>query len=234
MPALAIPDPSEYVESPGVRQNAFEFFTAADGSEILFSMKQIANSKLAAAHGLLAVSVFSSPRIGGERPPSERIIADNRTAITIKQVLVADLSRRSSDPFPVLDCNFRVDAGGAAVETILSQRQIPIVIFWGSDPMARGAMNAFEQAKVRVVSVIGIDDIAFSFLARPPLATIRVPGEQRGKIAFQALNKMLKLKPLHQERSLGLAVDIDQRFVQKYERPTLRGRFGKSKWNLNE
>ena len=60
-----------------------------------------------------------------------------------------------------------------------------------------GAMNALEQAGVRVprdMSVIGIDDISFAFLARPPLTTIRVPREQLGRIAFQSLEKMLKLK----------------------------------------
>ena len=58
-------------------------------------------------------------------------------------------------------------------------------------------MNALEEAGVRIpedVSVIGIDDISFAFLARPPLTTIRVPRERLGRIAFQALDKMLKLK----------------------------------------
>ncbi len=122
---------------------------------------------------------------------------ENRTAITIKKALVSGLSQRGISPFPVLDCNYRVDAGAAAVQTILSQPQIPTVVFCGSDLIAMGAMNALEQAKVRVpqdVSVIGIDDIAFSFLARPPLTTIRVPRERLGKIAFQALTRMLKLK----------------------------------------
>lgn len=58
-------------------------------------------------------------------------------------------------------------------------------------------MNALEEAGVRIpedVSVIGIDDISFAFLTRPPLTTIRVPRERLGRIAFQALDKMLKLK----------------------------------------
>jgi DNA-binding LacI/PurR family transcriptional regulator len=60
-----------------------------------------------------------------------------------------------------------------------------------------GAMSALEEAGVRIpedVSVIGIDDISFAFLARPPLTTIRVPRERLGSIAFEALDKMLKLK----------------------------------------
>jgi DNA-binding LacI/PurR family transcriptional regulator len=122
---------------------------------------------------------------------------DNRTAITIKQALVAGLSERNLNPSPIFDSNYRVDAGASAVQTILAQNEIPTVIFCGNDLIAMGAMNALEEAGVRVpddVSVIGIDDIAFAFLARPPLTTIRVPREQLGKIAFEALQKILKLK----------------------------------------
>jgi DNA-binding LacI/PurR family transcriptional regulator len=58
-------------------------------------------------------------------------------------------------------------------------------------------MSALEESGVRVpedISVIGIDDIFFAFLARPPLTTISVPREQLGSRAFEALDRMLKLK----------------------------------------
>jgi LacI family transcriptional regulator len=60
-----------------------------------------------------------------------------------------------------------------------------------------GAMNALEQEGLQVpqdVSVVGIDDISFAFLARPPLTTISVPRERLGVIAFEALEKILKRK----------------------------------------
>jgi DNA-binding LacI/PurR family transcriptional regulator len=123
--------------------------------------------------------------------------SDNRTAVTIKDALVAGLSERKLNPFPVLDSNYRVDAGASAVQVILSQPEIPTVIFCGNDLIAMGAMNALEQAGMSVpddVSVVGIDDISFAFLARPPLTTISVPRERLGAVAFQALDKMLKLK----------------------------------------
>ena len=71
------------------------------------------------------------------------------------------------------------------------------MIFCGSDLIAMGAMSTLEHAGIEVpedISVIGIDDISFAFLARPPLTTIRVPREQLGAVAFEALDKMLKLK----------------------------------------
>jgi LacI family transcriptional regulator len=122
---------------------------------------------------------------------------DNRTAIIIKNALVSGLRRHKMDPHPVLSSDYRVDAGASAVKSVLAAKEKPTVIFCGSDLIAMGAMNALEQAGVRVprdMSVIGIDDISFAFLARPPLTTIRVPREQLGRIAFQSLEKMLKLK----------------------------------------
>jgi len=122
---------------------------------------------------------------------------DNRTAITIRNALVSGLRQRNLHPQPVIDCNYRVDAGASAVGAVLAEARKPTVIFCGNDLIAMGAMNALETAGVRVpedVSVIGIDDISFAFLARPPLTTISVPREQLGVLAFQALDKMLKLK----------------------------------------
>jgi DNA-binding LacI/PurR family transcriptional regulator len=121
----------------------------------------------------------------------------NRTAANIKRALVSGLTKRGMKPFPVTSSDYRVDAGAAAVRAILSAPKIPTVIFCGSDLIAMGAMNALEEAGVRIpedVSIVGIDNIAFAFLARPPLTTISVPRELLGVTAFQSLEKMLKLK----------------------------------------
>ena len=121
----------------------------------------------------------------------------NRTASTIKRALVAGLKRRGLYLDPVTHSNYHLDAGASAVQVILSAKEIPTVIFCGSDLIAMGAMLALEAAGIDVpqdISVIGIDDISFSFLARPPLTTISVPREQLGVTSFQALDKMLKLK----------------------------------------
>src|ERR1700693_2131177 len=122
---------------------------------------------------------------------------NNRTAITIRHALVTGLNERKLNPFPVIECNYRVDSGASAVRAVLSQPERPTVIFCGSDLIAMGAMKALEEEGVQVpddVSVVGIDDISFAFLARPPLTTISVPRERLGEIAFEALEKVLKLK----------------------------------------
>jgi DNA-binding LacI/PurR family transcriptional regulator len=122
---------------------------------------------------------------------------DNRTAITIKDALVAGLKERDLKPFPVISSNYGIDAGASAVRALLSAPEKPSAIFCGSDLIAMGAMSALEQAGVEIpedISVIGIDDISFAFLARPPLTTIRVPRERVGTTAFEALDQMMKRK----------------------------------------
>jgi LacI family transcriptional regulator len=123
--------------------------------------------------------------------------ATNRTAVHIREALITGLTQRGMDPFLTTESNYRVDAGASAVREILSAPYVPTVIFCGSDLIALGAMTALEEAGVNVpedVSIVGIDDISFAWLARPPLTTIRVDRESLGVTAFQALQRMLKLK----------------------------------------
>jgi len=123
--------------------------------------------------------------------------AENRTAVTIKNALVSGLTARGLKPVCVLESNYRVDAGASAVREVLSRPEKPTVVFCGNDLIAMGAMSALEESGVRVpedVSVLGIDNIFFAFLARPPLTTISVPREQLGVKAFEALDRMLRVK----------------------------------------
>jgi len=122
---------------------------------------------------------------------------DNWTAVTIKEGLIAGLKNQGLLPFPVISSGYQIGSGASAVGAILSAQEKPTVIFCGSDLIAMGAMSTLEHAGIEVpedISVIGIDDISFAFLARPPLTTIRVPREHLGAVAFDALDKMLKLK----------------------------------------
>ena len=107
------------------------------------------------------------------------------------------LRQRGLDPDPVTHSDYHFDAGASAVKLILSAKERPTVIFCGSDLIAMGAIIALEEAGVEVpndISIVGVDDLPFSFLVRPALTTIRVPREELGKTAFGALDKMLKLK----------------------------------------
>ncbi len=121
----------------------------------------------------------------------------NKTAARICQSLVEGLRFRGLDPNPVTHSSYHFAAAAAAVQQILADKEKPTVVFCGSDLIAMGAMLALEEEGLHVpqdISVIGIDDIPFASLTRPPLTTIGVPREQLGVTAFQALDKMLKLK----------------------------------------
>lgn len=155
----------------------------------------------------------------------------NRTAANIKHALVTGLTKRGMKPFPITSSDYRVDAGASTVRTILSAPEIPTVIFCGSDLIAMGAMSALEGAGVRIpedVSIIGIDDISFAFLARPPLTTISVPRERLGMTAFEALEKMLKLK-----RHKGVEYRLETELViRKSTAPARRKKLHISKESL--
>ena len=127
--------------------------------------------------------------IGG--PPT------NRTAARIREALVDGLKQKGLHPNPVAHSTYHFDAAAAAVQQVLAARENATVIFCGSDLIAMGAMLALEAEGIDVprdISVVGIDDIPFASLTRPPLTTIGVPRERLGVTAFQALEKMLKLK----------------------------------------
>ena len=58
-------------------------------------------------------------------------------------------------------------------------------------------MNALTEAGIGVpedVSVVGFDDIDFAKLARPPLTTVSLSRENLGRLAFDALAKILGSK----------------------------------------
>lgn len=136
---------------------------------------------------------------------------NHRTAVMISHIFEAGLNERRLGPFQVIHCDWRLDEAASAVHTILSWPTVPTVIFCGNDQIALGAMSALEQAGVKVpqdISVIGLDDVSFAFLARPALTTIRVPREQMGRVAFQALDKMLRLK-----RRKGAKYQIDTELI---------------------
>jgi LacI family transcriptional regulator len=160
------------------------------------SGKLVSNITIDYQHGVLQ-AIKHVAALGHHRAAVIAGPETNRTATNIKQALLTGLKRRGIRPFPVTSTDYRIDAGASAVGAILSAPEIPTVIFCGSDLIAMGAMNALEEAGIKIpedISIVGIDDISFAFLARPPLTTISVPREQLGITAFQALDKMLKLK----------------------------------------
>src|SRR5258708_452132 len=107
---------------------------------------------------------------------------DNRTAITIKDALVAGLKERDLTPVPVISSNYRIDSGASAVRAILSTPDKPTAIFCGSDLIALGAMSALEEAGAGVPadsSPMRCYKTSSFFLPRPPPPPTPAPPPRR-------------------------------------------------------
>src|SRR5258708_1645714 len=100
---------------------------------------------------------------------------DNRTAITIKDALVAGLQKRDLNPLPVISSNYRIDAGASAVRAILSTPAKPTAIFCGSDLIALGAMSALEEAASGWPGCISPTGSAAIFFFVPPPPSLAAP-----------------------------------------------------------
>jgi LacI family transcriptional regulator len=147
----------------------------------------------------------------------------NRTAAMISKALVSGLKGKRMDLLSVRSSDYRVDAGASVVEHILGAASLPTVIFCGSDLIAMGVMSALEEAGVRVpedISIVGIDNISFAPLSRPPLTTINVPREKLGETAFFALERTLQLKR-HRGSEYTLETEL---VVRKSTAPVRRAR----------
>lgn len=158
--------------------------------------KLISNISINYEHGI-SQAIAHTRALGHRRAAILAGPKGNREADDIRGALMAGLKAHRFTLDLVVESNTRADFGASAIRKILALPQVPTVIFCGSDLIAMGAMNALQEAGASVpgsISVIGIDDIAVAYLARPPLTTIRVPREQLGTLAFESLQQMLKSK----------------------------------------
>jgi DNA-binding LacI/PurR family transcriptional regulator len=117
----------------------------------------------------------------------------NRTANALQLAMVDALTSHDLKPSLLVESKHRVDGGASAIRTVIAAPNSPTAIMCGNDLMAMGAVSALEELGVRVpehISVTGFDDIFFSHLVRPPLTTVRIPREDLGRIAFEALYAM--------------------------------------------
>jgi DNA-binding LacI/PurR family transcriptional regulator len=99
--------------------------------------------------------------------------------------------------FRVLEGNQRVDGGDAAVRALLAQPNRATALMCSNDLTAIGAMMTLEAAGLHVpedISVVGSDDIYFAQFTRPPLTTVRLSRDVLAKLAFEALEKMIRSK----------------------------------------
>ena len=104
------------------------------------------------------------------------------------------------------------ESGAAQTRRLLSERPMPSAILCSNDLTAIGVMNELAKAGHRVpedVSVVGVDDIRFARLTRPPLTTIRIPKEALGRLAARTLEEMrTSTRPSGFERTIDTTLII--------------------------
>jgi len=87
-----------------------------------------------------------------------------------------DLYGPAIPPYPVYEGDWTCRSGYAAMKRLLDAPTRPTAVFAANDRMAIGAMQAAQQAGLRVpddISLIGLDDIEVSAFQNPPLTTVR-------------------------------------------------------------
>ncbi len=119
------------------------------------------------------------------------------SARTYKQAFITALEENGMPPALCTEGDNTIEGGRAAMQTILKSPPLPTAVICGNDLMALGAVHALSEAEIRVpgdISIIGADDISFARYANPPLTTVRVARDQLGKLAFEALNRLMRSK----------------------------------------
>jgi DNA-binding LacI/PurR family transcriptional regulator len=85
---------------------------------------------------------------------------------------------------------FSYEAGYAAAKRLLRQASRPDALFFASDVMAFGGMDAAREIGLSVpqdVSIIGYDDVPMAALPSYGLTTIRQPVREMAKTAMEIL-----------------------------------------------
>jgi len=135
------------------------------------------------------------------------------SARAYREVFLEVLRRLELPPARVLEGDNTMDGGATRVRALLEEPVMPTAILCGNDLAALGAMRALAEAGLRVpedISIIGADDIAFARFSMPALTTIRVPRDALGRIAFEALDRMIRTK-----RRLGVHYPVETHLVQR-------------------
>lgn len=93
----------------------------------------------------------------------------------------------------VVNADFSEDSGYRATKKLLDIDKIPSAIFFSSDIMAIGGMQAIREKGLVIgndISIIGFDDISLLKYISPGLTTIRQKKEEMGR---RTANELLKL-----------------------------------------
>lgn len=103
-------------------------------------------------------------------------------------------------PELVVPADFLETGGMLAIQQLLETRQNFTAVFAANDQMAYGARLALYRRNLRVpddISLVGYDDLPNSTYSMPPLTTVRQPVYDIGRLAAQAMLKLINGEAAH-------------------------------------
>lgn len=98
------------------------------------------------------------------------------------------------DPALITCGDFIESGGGMAINRLLESGQHFSAVFAANDQMAYGARLALYRRGIRVpddMSLVGFDDLPNSSYSMPPLTTVRQPVYEIGRMAAQAMLRLI-------------------------------------------
>jgi DNA-binding LacI/PurR family transcriptional regulator len=131
-------------------------------------------------------------RIGFIAGPRQRV-----SAVTFRKAVLEAIAKCGLPRPQVIEGDNTMDGGAAGMQKLLESKASCTAIVCGHDMAALGAIRTAIEAGRRVpedVSILGADDIAFAHYAQPSLTTIRIPRDELGRMAFDALRRMIRRK----------------------------------------
>lgn len=119
-----------------------------------------------------------------------------QTSRTRRDIFLDQLARQGIDPsqVKVVEGNFRVNGGCAALDQLLSERHPPTAVFTGNDLSALGIIWSARAYGIRIphgLSVIGLDDIQLAAQVTPALSTVALPRFEIGTTAMRMLLELI-------------------------------------------
>lgn len=135
-------------------------------------------------------------KIGMLRGP-EYISLDAKKRFLAFKISAKKLGFRLKDDY-LQECpRFEEDSAYEAMLTWIRKGEFPDAIFCAGDAIARGAIRALKQEKIKVpehVGIVGYDDSNMNDSMIPALTSVRQPLEAMGKASIEILSKLLAKK----------------------------------------
>ncbi|TYQ17535.1 UNVERIFIED_ORG: transcriptional regulator, LacI family [Zoogloea ramigera] len=123
--------------------------------------------------------------------PANNHDADERLAGYRRALIEAQID---IDPALIVEGNYHEASGMMAMNRLFDTHQQFTAVFAANDLTAYGARLALYRKGIRVpddISLVGFDDLPGSSYTTPPLTTVRQPMYDMGRIATQALLRLI-------------------------------------------